>query len=197
MKVVTLLGSPRPKGNSATLAKTFIETAEGLGADVQTFALNRLSFRGCQACETCKTKLDRCVLKDDLTEVLEAIRHTDILVLASPVYFADVSSQMKTFIDRCYSFMDPFHEFPESSRLEPNKKMVLILTQNQPYEDLFADIYPKYDLVFHLLGFKNNYLIRGCDLLEADALKTKNREDLILLAKETAQKLISQPVPKT
>ena len=192
MKVVSLLGSPRPNGNSTTLAKIFSQAAEELGAIVQTFALNKLSYRGCQACETCKTTLDRCVLKDDLAQVLDAIRDTDILVFATPVYFGDISGQMKMFIDRCFSFLVPdFLEAPESSRLASGKKMVFIQTQNQPNEDLFADIFPKYDLVFHLLGFRDNHLIRGCDLREADDLITKKREDLVALTKDTAVKLIS------
>ncbi len=56
MKIVCLLGSPRPKGNSTAMAARFCETAEGLGAEVTTFALNKLKYRGCQACMTCKTK---------------------------------------------------------------------------------------------------------------------------------------------
>ena len=120
MKVVILLGSPRPEGNSATLAKIFNEAAEELGANVQIFGLNKLTYRGCQACETCKTKLDRCVLKDDLAQVLDAIRDTDVLVLATPVYFGDIPGQMKMFIDRCFSYLVPdFLEAPESSRLAP------------------------------------------------------------------------------
>jgi len=43
----------------------------------------------------CKTKLDNCALEDDLTEVLDAVRETDVLVLASPVYYGDLSSQLK------------------------------------------------------------------------------------------------------
>ena len=73
MKIVRLLGSPRPKGNSAAMAGKFCETAEGLGAEVTTFALNKLKYRGCQACMTCKTKLDKCVLKDDLADTLSRI----------------------------------------------------------------------------------------------------------------------------
>ena len=85
MKIVCLLGSPRPKGNSAAMASKFCETAQSLGAEVTTFALNKLKYRGCQACMTCKTKLDKCVLKDDLAEVLDAIRNAEVLVLATPI----------------------------------------------------------------------------------------------------------------
>lgn len=80
MKAVVLLGSPRTSGNTATLAKAFIDTAKALGAAVQSFLLNKLDAKGCQAC---KTKTDRCVIEDDLAGVLEAVRDTDVLVAAA------------------------------------------------------------------------------------------------------------------
>lgn len=189
MKVVTLFGSPRPNGNTATLANAFNETAEEMGADVKSFMLNKLDFRGCQACDACKTQSDKCVLKDDLAEVLEAVANTDILVLATPIYFAEVTAQLKTFVDRCYSYLEPFEVMPETSRLKPGKKMVLIMAQNRG-DELFADVCQKYRMIFEFLGFKETHLIRGCELLAADALKTKNRNDLIEFSRETARKIL-------
>jgi multimeric flavodoxin WrbA len=189
MKVVTLLGSPRSNGNTATLAKAFNETAEEMGADIKSFMLNKLDFKGCQACDACKTKSNRCVLKDDLAEVLETVENTDILVLATPIYFAEVTAQLKTFVDRCYSYLEPFEVMPETSRLKPGKKMVLITAQNRG-DELFADVCKKYRMIFEFLGFEETHLIRGCDLLTADALKTKNRNDLIELSRDTARKVL-------
>lgn len=189
MKVVTLLGSPRINGNTSTLAKVFNENAQAAGAEVQTFLLNKLTFRGCQACDACKTKSDKCVLKDDLAQVLEAVANTDVLVLATPIYFAEVSAQLKTFVDRCYSYMEPFEDMPSVSRLKPGKKMVLITAQNRE-EKLFSDVCEKYLMIFQFLGFKETFLIRGCDLLKADDLKTKNRRDLFELTEETAKKIL-------
>jgi multimeric flavodoxin WrbA len=172
------------------LAKKFNETAEALGAEVQRFVLNRLSFKGCQACDTCETKLDRCVLKDDLAQVLESVKYADILVLATPVYFADISAQLKAFVDRCYSYFVPFEKSPDQSRLAPGKRMVFVITQNQSNENMFADVYVKYDLIFQVLGFTDNRLIRGCDLKKADDLIVKERYDLIRLVEETARDMI-------
>lgn len=193
MKVVTLFGSPRENGNTATLAKVFNETAESSGADVQSFILNKMNFRGCQHCDACKTKTDKCVLKDDLTEVLDAVKNTDVLVLATPIYFADISAQLKTFVDRCYSYLEPYEQkgMPDSSRISGDKKLVLITAQNRT-DEMFFEVCEKYRMIFKLLGFHESYLIRGCDLLKADALKTKNRKDLIDLAGETANKLIKK-----
>ncbi len=107
MKIVAVLGSPRLQGNSSTLAHKFLDTAQELGAEVRVYPLNLLSFQGCQGCGACKTTMETCILEDDLAPVLEAIKGADVLVLASPVYFGDLSGQMKCFFDRTYSFLNP------------------------------------------------------------------------------------------
>lgn len=189
MKIVSLLGSPRPKGNSTAIAKHFCETAEKRGAEVKIFALNKLKYRGCQACMTCKTKLDKCVLKDDLAEVLDAVRETDILVLASPVYYGDVSSQLKAFIDRTFSYLVPdFATNPKPCRLAPGKKLVFILVQGEPDANRFDDIYPRYEEFFQWYGFNDNHLIRACGVFDKGDVET--RQDLMQLAEDTAAKLL-------
>ncbi|MGD9210115.1 MAG: flavodoxin family protein [Desulfobacteraceae bacterium] len=189
MRIVALFGSPRANGNTATLTKTFNKTAEALGAVVQSFFLNELDAKGCQACDACKTKTDHCVIKDDLANVLESVKKADVLVVATPIYFADISAQLKIFVDRCYSYFEPFEIMPDTSRLKPGKKFVLITAQNRE-ADMFAEVCTKYLMLFEYLGFEETHLIRGCDLLKTDALKTKNRQDLIDLSKETAKKIV-------
>ncbi len=85
MKIVALLGSPRSGGNSSTIARRLVETAAGLGAETRVFELNRLNYRGCQGCYACKKNLDRCILDDDLSDVLAAVKEADAVVLATPV----------------------------------------------------------------------------------------------------------------
>jgi multimeric flavodoxin WrbA len=183
-KIVTLLGSPRAKGNSAAIASRFSKTAEKFGAKNKTYSLNRLKFRGCQACMMCKEKLDRCALKDDLEPVLDDIRETDVLVLATPVYFADVTAQMKMFIDRTYSYYVPdFLNNPVPGRLALGKQLVFIQTQAEESGNLYNDIYPKYEFFFQFLGFKNNHLNRATgmndegDVAKQDSIM-KQAEDL-------------------
>ena len=168
MRIVCLLGSPRRKGNSARVAERFLETAAGLGAETKTYLLNELTYKGCQACNACKTKAETCVVEDDLTEVLQAVREADVLVMASPVYFGQVSSQLKGFIDRTFSFLVPdFITNPQRSRLAPGKQAVTILCQGQPDEALFADIFPKMKFFLKWYGYEPNYLIRACGVREA------------------------------
>ncbi len=162
MKMVGLLGSPRAEGTSATIARHLLQTAAALGAETQTFELNRLTYRGCQACYACKKGRDDCVLQDDLREVLAAVQAADVVLLASPVYYGDLTSQLKGFIDRSYSYLVPdYLTNPQPSRLSP-KKLVFILTQGQPEETMFADIFPRYDFFLKWMGFTETSLIRVC-----------------------------------
>lgn len=163
-RIVCLLGSPRPGGNSAVMARAACQAAGEAGAEVRTFALNTLSYRGCQGCLACKTKAEACILKDDLTEVLEAVRACDALILATPVYFGEVTSQLKAFIDRTYSYLTPDYAFNKEkrTRLVPGKTLAFIIAQGHPREDLFTDIFPRYAYFFNWLGFTESRLLRAC-----------------------------------
>ncbi|OQX26467.1 MAG: NADPH-dependent FMN reductase [Desulfobacteraceae bacterium IS3] len=186
--MVCVLGSPRAKGNSTTLAKHFCDTAAKSGAEITTFSLNKLTYKGCQACMTCKTKLDKCVLKDDLTQVLDAVREADIVVMATPTYYGEVSSQMKSFIDRTFSYLvSDYMTNPNPSRLAPGKKLVFIQAQAQPEQNLYADVFPRYDSFFKWYGFQDNHLIRACGV--RDAGEVSAREDVMKQTEQLAQKL--------
>ena len=149
MKIVCLLGSPRQDGNSTTIANRFIETTASLGAEIGTFKLNQLTYRGCQGCCTCKTTLDTCVQKDDLTEVLEEIKKADVVMLSTPVYCGDIPGQVKCFIDRMYSFVPGGYvgsQKPAVPRVPPGKKVVFIITHGAP-EGRLTDIPQRYENV--------------------------------------------------
>ena len=107
MLTVCLLGSPRRSCYSDTLAERFTQKASQYGAPVKTFALSELSYSGCKNLFRCKKDLDHCGQTDDLTPVLQAVAESQILVLASPVYFTSVSGQLKLAIDRFFSFFVP------------------------------------------------------------------------------------------
>ena len=163
MKIVALLGSPRAGGNSAAIAHRFMATAAGLGAQTRTIALNRLSYTGCQACYACKTRLDRCILRDDLTEVLAAVQEADAVLMATPVYCGDVTSQLKGFIDRTFSYLVPdFLTNPRPSRLAAGKKLVFVVTQGNPDEEAFDDIFPRYGAILKRHGLADAQLLRSC-----------------------------------
>ncbi len=189
MKIVSLLGSPRTGGNSSTIARHFLKTAASLGAETSVYELNQLTYRGCQGCYACKTKLDICGLKDDLTEVLAAVKDADAVLLASPVYFGEISSQLKGFMDRTFSYLVPdYRTNPQPSRLTP-KKLVFVLTQGHPDEQVFADIFPRYESFLKWEGFTDIKLIRACGT--SPSSDNGIPEQILRLAEDTARQLMS------
>jgi len=103
MKIIAFLGSPREKGNTELLLNEAIKAIEDSGFTVQTFNLNKMNISPCQNCGGCEDT-GVCVFDDDMTQIFTAIRETDRIILASPIYFFGVSAQAKTMIDRCQCF---------------------------------------------------------------------------------------------
>lgn len=186
-KVVALLGSPRRGGNSETISDRILETAASLGAATSRFALNELSFKGCQACMGCKTGSEKCVIKDDLAQVLDAVSEADVLIMASPIYFGELNGQLKSALDRMYAFLTPdYMTNPNPSRLSPGKKCVFVLTQGNPDESLF-DVYPGYERFFKWFGYEM-HVIRGLGLrMKTDAAE---KTDLMKQAEDLGRKLM-------
>jgi len=190
MEIVCVLGSPRTKGSSTAIAKRFCDTAEKLGANIRYFHLNDLNFKGCQGCLACKSTSDRCVFNDDLTQVLEAIMDTDILVVTSPVYILGVTGQLKCFIDRTYSFLGPeYITHPQSARrLSPGKKMVFIMTQGAPAGGMFGDIVSQIRSIFTFCGFSEINIIRAGGMSPMGFPKIP--EDIMELAATTVKEMM-------
>ena len=102
MNVIAISGSARKDGNTAILVRhVFAELEkEGIGTELVQLAGERI--RGCVACYQCwKNKDGACVIRDDIVNsCIEKMRGADGIILASPTYFADVTSEMKAIIDR-------------------------------------------------------------------------------------------------
>lgn len=103
-RVVVILGSPRKKGNSATLAARISRGAKAAGAEVETLFLQGLKISPCRGCNTCQKEDSKgCAIKDDMQEIYPKLIRADAWVIASPVYWFTMSAQTKIFMDRCYA----------------------------------------------------------------------------------------------
>lgn len=103
MNVVAFCGSARKDGNTKLLLETVLEPLEKNGVQTELVELAGSKLRGCTACFTCiKKKNGRCIIDDDMVnECVEKMTRADAIILGSPTYFADVSTEMKALIDRC------------------------------------------------------------------------------------------------
>ena len=105
-KIMILQGSPRKNGNTAALVEWFSAGAREAGAEVEVVEVARLDYAsyGCTSCFGCqRSDTFECVIDDEARPILARIPDADILVIATPVYFAGPSAQLKVFFDRAFS----------------------------------------------------------------------------------------------
>ena len=102
MKVVAFNGSPRKDGNTRFLVKIVFKELEKEGIDCELVNLSGKPIHGCIACYKCVDNLDkRCAVKNDvLNDYIEKMLDADGIILASPTYFSNVTTEMKALIDR-------------------------------------------------------------------------------------------------
>lgn len=102
MKILGINGSGRANGNSRKVLEL---CAEQLGEDIafEMVDLAQCKFSGCTGCEGC-AQTNRCILQDDMQKIYPLIDEADGLILVSPTYFYNISSNMKAFIERMYPY---------------------------------------------------------------------------------------------
>lgn len=98
-KVLILSGSPRKNGNSDILCDEFAKGAKESGHEVEKIRVAEKKIGYCRGCYACK-ETGKCVIEDDMAEVLQKMIDADVIVLASPVYFYSIDAQLKALIDR-------------------------------------------------------------------------------------------------
>jgi len=99
IKIIGISGSPRADGNTFSLVKTALKSAEEAGADVELINLGLLDIEPCVACDICKAT-GECAIYDDMREIIEKLMECNGMIIGSPVYFGSVTSQLKMLIDR-------------------------------------------------------------------------------------------------
>ena len=99
--VVAVVGSPRLRGNTAALVDVTLAELTARGAACETFVLSRFAVAPCLAHDTC-AELATCAIGDDAAAVLDRVYAADCLILGTPVYYENVSAQLKALIDRSY-----------------------------------------------------------------------------------------------
>ncbi|MCB9481613.1 MAG: flavodoxin family protein [Desulfobacteraceae bacterium] len=189
MKVLTLQGSPKKKGNTATALNWVEEELRSLGHTVEQVYLNSRNINGCLGCAKCKEKPGEvgCIQKDDALEILEKIVDADLTIFASPLYFWGVTSQLKAIIDRSWSLVTNYHT-PEHSSLIENKRQALLLTGGGEFENNAEPTFTAFDrLVKFYKGKKAGELFLG-SCKTPDTMDIKKKELAIEFAKKISGK---------
>ncbi|MBR2772601.1 MAG: NAD(P)H-dependent oxidoreductase [Bacteroidales bacterium] len=129
-KIIIIDGGPRKNFNTASMLQKFAEGAMSVGNDIEvkTVRLYGIDYKGCMSCMACKIKgkaSNVCKFKDALTPVLEEIAQADGLVLGSPIYFGNVTGQMRAFLER---LAFPWLSYNDYS-MTAQKKMPVVLME--------------------------------------------------------------------
>ena len=100
MKVLAINGSPRKNGNTNILLKTVCKELEAEGIATEIIQVGGQTIHGCTACYRCQDE-KRCAIESDiLNDIVEKMKMADGVILGSPVYFADITPELKAVIDR-------------------------------------------------------------------------------------------------
>ena len=103
-KIVILNGSPRKNGNTSALVKSFTAGAEEAGHTVTEFFLDHMHIHGCKGCFGGDSGREYpCVQRDDMAQIYPAVKGCDVIVLATPLYYWNMSGQLRTAVDRLFA----------------------------------------------------------------------------------------------
>ena len=126
-KILFISSSLRPKSNSELLAREAAKGAEEAGHSVEFVTLRGKTVGFCRGCLACQ-KTMACVIQDDANEIAEKAKDADTLVFATPIYYYELSGQLKTLLDRC----NPL--FPQEYRF---RDVYLLTTSAEDGEEVY------------------------------------------------------------
>jgi len=126
MNVLTILGSPRAKGNTAHILNQYVLGIQHADseAEINHIFLQNKNIKNCIGCNSCQ-RVGACVLQDDMNDIHPLIKNADVLVLATPVFVFNMTAQLKGFLDRLYAV---------DKELFKEKKIVLLTTYGDSNE---------------------------------------------------------------
>lgn len=148
MKILAINGSPKgTKSNTDIILQPFLQGAVQAGAYPETVYLSNCTINPCSGCMSCWFNTPgECIHKDDMSQLLEKLQSSDLIVYASPLYTYTVTGLMKNFMDRCLPVVTPEalkefgkHSDPSKIGLWP-KKVILISNSGFPGRSLFSPL---------------------------------------------------------
>ncbi|MBC5743557.1 flavodoxin family protein [Lachnospiraceae bacterium MD308] len=148
-KIVVLNGSPRKNGNTSALVREFSKGAESTGNTVTVFFLGDMDIHECKGCFGGHSSREcPCVQKDDMDKIYPVVRESDIVVLATPLYYWNMSGQLRTAVDRLFAL-----EEGDGNLLRGNGRASALLMAAEG--NGFEDVVLYYDHLMEHLRWKN------------------------------------------
>lgn len=139
-KITILVGSERKGGNTAMLVEAFADGAKQ-NNNVKIISVSDYKVNACKGCESCSVNSkNQCCQQDDMQKIYSEMLTTDVLVIASPVYFYGISAQLKAIVDRMHT--------PMRNRFGI-KKLALLLVAGADFSTVFDPIILQYKMILN------------------------------------------------
>lgn len=149
-KIAVLIGSPRKGGNTEILANAFINGATE-NHEIEVISAADVKVKGCTGCNFCYTdESHRCAQKDEMQTIYEKLTPAEVIVIATPVYFYGVSSQLKSIIDRLHN--------PIRNNFKV-KKLVLLSVAADTIPTVFDSVKTMYNSVLKYFSLEDGGVI--------------------------------------
>lgn len=182
-KVLVLLGSPRRNGNSSILAEQIAKGAESEGAELETIYLNGMKISPCQSCYNCQKPGSKgCAVEDDMQPVYHKLITAGVWIVASPVYWFNMSAQIKLFMDRLFALPAYKKDCFKGKRIA----IAMSYGDTDPYTSGCVNALRAFEDAFRYVGSKIVGKIYGSAM---EAGEIKSNDSLMKAAEELGKKL--------
>ncbi len=187
MKTIIINASPRKKWNTAEVLDSARKGAESVGAEVEYVNLYDLVFKGCRSCLICKRKdktKGKCYWNDDLTPLIEKIFDSDALIIGSPIYFGQPTSEFRALVERLIFCIMSYDD--GSSYYTGKVNVGIFYTMNAPLEFYEQSMKDSLSSTEFLFSFLNGQVISYpvCDTLQVHRYSEYNMAGFSQEAKE-------------
>lgn len=164
MNILVLSASPHKHGVSSTLVDSFIKACNDNNHNVKRFDLSFMKLHPCMACDKCKdTK--KCIYNDDEALIMDEIGKCDLLVLATPIYYYGMSSQLKMVIDRFYI---------DEDIIRKNQKVCFITAMADDIRESIIPTNESYLAICNWLKWENVGIFNAFECLDVNDLNKTN-----------------------
>lgn len=167
-KIIIIDGGPRKTFNTASMLQKIAEGAASVSEEIEvkTLRLYGMDYKGCMSCMACKVKgkaSNVCKFRDNLTPVLEEVARADGLVMGSPIYFSEVTAQLRAFLER---LIFPWLSYNDYSLSAPKRIPVILTYTMNANAEMAKGVYQAMGIIEHCLNTAMG------DVEHVDALNT-------------------------
>lgn len=187
-KILVINGSPNEKGHTKTIVEKVLSTIDITKAEIINIDCYRKEIKPCVDCKGCSHKQGKCSIKDDMESIYDYLKNSDIIILASPMYFGMFPAPLKAIIDRCQLIWSEKYIFNKTAR---SKKGILVFDSGTEWKEMYQSMETIAKYFFNTLNctIENKLFITNTD---KDQHYLENHATSILSCQDTLNDLLEE-----